>query len=98
MLHQQFRDNAPQQQEVAMEGKGCPLSLGNIILPKEKGGLRESIPGQFDQKSRVPEEETGVWGSQGGDRGLELSRRRKGQMLFSLCFLTKDYIRIMYPA
>ena len=34
-----------------------PLSLGNIIFPKEKGGLRESIPGQVDQKSRVSEEE-----------------------------------------
>ena len=75
-----------------------PLSLGNIIFPKEKGGLRESIPGQVDQKSRVSEEETGVWGSQGGDRGLEFSRRKKGQTLFSLCFLTKGYITIMYPA
>ena len=34
--------------------------------------MRESIPRQADKKSRVPEEEEqkGVWGSQGGDRGL----------------------------
>ena len=39
-----------------------------------------SIPRQVDEKSRVPEEEAeeekGVWGSQGGDRSLEFSRRR----------------------
>ena len=44
-----------------------PLSLGNIILLKEKGGMRESIPRQVD-KSGVPEEEKGVWGSQGGGK------------------------------
>ena len=57
------------------------LSLGNIILLKEKGGMRESIPRQVDKKSGVPEEEKGVWGSQ-GDRGLEFSRRRTGQLFF----------------
>ena len=72
------------------------LSLGNIILLKEKGGMRESIPRQFE-KSRVPKEEKGVWGCQGGDRGLEFSRRRKGQKFFPT-FLSKDYITIMYPA
>ena len=41
------------------------FSLGNIIVLKEKGGMRESIPRQDDKKSRVPEEEEGVWGSQG---------------------------------
>ena len=40
-----------------------PLSLGNIILLKEKGGRRESIPGQIDTKFRAPKEEKGVWGS-----------------------------------
>ena len=58
------------------------LSLGNIILLKEKGGMRESIPRQIEKKSRVLEEEKGVWGSQEGDRGLEFSRRRKGQTFF----------------
>ena len=73
------------------------LSLGNIILLKEKGGMRESIPRQVEKKSRVPEEEKGVWGSQGGDRGLEFSRRRRVQMFFPT-FLSKEYIIIMYPA
>ena len=50
---------------------------------------------QVDKKSRVPEEEKGVWSSQ-GDRGLEFSRR-KGQTFFST-FLRKDYIMTMYPA
>ena len=44
--------------------------------------LRESIPRQVDKKSEVSKEEKGVWGSQGGDRGLEFSRRRKGQNFF----------------
>ena len=54
--------------------------------------MRQSIPRQVDKKSGVPEEEKGVWGSQGGERGLgltrrkesglELSRRRKGQAFF----------------
>ena len=43
--------------------------------------MRESIPRQVDKKSGVPEEEKGVWGSQ-GDRGLEFSRRRTGQLFF----------------
>ena len=60
-----------------------PLSLGNIILLKEKGGMREPIPRQGDKKSEVPEEEKGVWGSWSGDRGLGFSRR-KGQIFFSL--------------
>ena len=57
------------------------FSLGNMIVLKDKGGMRESIPRQVDKKSRVPEEEKGVWGSRSGDRGLEFSRR-KGQMSF----------------
>ena len=60
--------------------------------------MRESIPRQVDKKSGVLEEEKGVWGSQGGDRGMEFSRRRKGQTFFSPTFLSKDYITIMYPA
>ena len=58
--------------------------------------MRESIPRQVNKKSRVLEEEKGLWGSQGGDRGLEFSRRRKGQMFFA-AFLSKDYITTMYP-
>ena len=56
-----------------------PLSLGNIILLKENGGMRESIPKHVDKKSGVPDEKKGAWGSQSRDRDLELSRRRKGE-------------------
>ena len=59
--------------------------------------MRESFPRQVDKKFGVPEEEKGVWGSQGGDRGLEFSRRRKGQTFFTT-FFSKDYVTIMYPA
>ena len=45
--------------------------------------VRESIPRQVDKKSGAPEEQKGVWGSQGGDRGVEFSKRRKGQTYFS---------------
>ena len=44
--------------------KTTPLSLGDIILLKEKGGMRESIPRQVDKKSGDPQER-GVWNSQG---------------------------------
>ena len=44
-----------------------PLPLGNIILLKEKGGMRETIPRQVDKKSRGPQ----------GEMGLEFSRRKK---------------------
>ena len=50
-----------------------PLSLGNMILLKEKGGMRELIPGQVD-KSGCPQ----------GEKGLEFSRRRKRQTFFFL--------------
>ena len=56
-----------------------PLSLGNIILLKEKGGVRESFPRQVDKKSRHPQ----------GERGLEYLRGRKDKLfyLFSSTFL-----------
>ena len=44
--------------------------------------LRESISREVDKKSGVPKEETGVGDSQSRDRGLEFSRRRKGQTSF----------------
>ena len=44
--------------------------------------MKESIHKQLDKKSRDHEEEKGVWGSQRGDRGLEFSRRKKGQIFF----------------
>ena len=62
--------------------KTTPLSLGNIILLKEKGENERSIPSHVDKKAGVPEVAKAVWGSQIGDRGLEFSRRRKGQTPF----------------
>ena len=58
--------------EAVMEWERCPFSLGNIILLKEKGGMRESFPRQVDKESRGPQ----------GERGLEFSRRKKGQTFF----------------
>ena len=56
--------------------------------------MRESVPRQVDRKSGAPEEERGVWGSQGGDGGLEFSRRRKGQTFFFLSeFLSLSHIK-----
>ena len=51
----------------------------------------ESIPRQVDRKSGVPEEEKGVWGSRGGDRCLEFSRRRKGQTFYSTLLCLSQY-------
>ena len=39
-----------------------------IVLSEQQRGLRESILTQVDKKSRVPEEERGVWNSQGGGK------------------------------
>ena len=55
-----------------MERERRPFSLGNIFLLKEKGGMRQSLPRQVDKKSRGPQ----------GERGLEFSRRKKGQTFF----------------
>ena len=74
-----------------------PVTLTTIHKGNCNMLLRESIPRQVGKKSGAPEEEKGIWGSQGGDRCLEFSRRKKRQMFFST-FLSKDYITIMYPA
>ena len=55
--------------------------------------MRESIPRQVDKKSRVPEEEIGIWDSRSRDRGLEFSRRRKGQTSFFSTFLSLSHIK-----
>ena len=57
--------------------------------------MRESVLRQVDKKPGFPEEEKGTWGSQGGDRGLEFLRRRKGQtsFFFSSAFLTLSHIK-----
>ena len=60
--------------------------------------VRESIPRQVDKKSRAPEEQKGVWGSQGGDRGLEFSKRRKGQTFFFFStFLSLSHKKHFFP-
>lgn len=47
--------------------------------------MSEPIPRQIDEKSGVPKEEEGVWGSWSGDRGLEFSRKKdKCFFFFSL--------------
>ena len=45
--------------------------------------MRQSIARHVDKKPGVPKEEKPVQGSQGEDRGLEFSRKRKGQTFFS---------------
>ena len=56
--------------------------------------MRESMPRQVDKKSGVPEDEKGIWGSGSQDRGLELSRRRKGQTpFFPSTFLSLSHIK-----
>jgi len=60
--------------EAVMERERRPFSLGNIILLKEKGGMRESFPRQVDKESKGPQ----------GERDLEFSRRKKGQTFFLL--------------
>ena len=47
--------------------------------------MRESIPRWVDKKSRVPEEEKGVCGSQSRGGGLKFFRR-KGQTSFFFFF------------
>ena len=62
------------------------LSLGNIILLKEKRGMRESISTLVDNNwGSLDAEERGVWVSQEGGTGLEFSRK-KGQMCFFFFF------------
>ena len=69
-----------------------PFFLGNIILLKEKGGLRESIPRQIDKNSRVPGGEKGSGALEMEIGHLELSRSRKGQLFFSSTFLSFSHL------
>ena len=57
-----------------MERERHPFSLGNIILLKEKGGMKESFARQVDKESRGPQ----------GERGLEFSGGRKDKLFFFL--------------
>ena len=42
-----------------MEQERHPFSLGNIILLKEKGEMKESFPRQVDKESRGPQKREG---------------------------------------
>ena len=63
-----------------------PFSLGNIILLKEKRGMKESIPRQIDKKSRVPKEEKGIWDSQSGDWESSILKEEKRTIFFFFFF------------
>ena len=58
-----------------------PFFLGNITLKEKEGGWVESQPRQVD-KSWDPKEEREVWGSQGGDRGLEFLKEKERTNIF----------------
>ena len=77
MLPLQLRDNAPSQLRSSYGMRMMPLFPRQHDSPKEKGGMRESFPRQVDKKSRGPQ----------GERGLEFSRRKKGQTFFSFSTL-----------
>ena len=53
------------------KGKATNNTQGD---PHKDNSLRESVPRQIDKKSRGPQ----------GERGLEFSRRKKGQTFLSL--------------
>ena len=48
----------------------------------------ESVPRQVDKKSRVPEEERGVWDSQGGGKDKHL--------FFPSTFLSLSHIKLFF--
>ena len=50
--------------------------------------VRESIPGQVDKKSGVPEEEKGVWNFQGGGKDKRL--------FFPSTFLSLSHIKTFF--
>ena len=72
MLPHQFRDNAPCQLGSSYGMRTMPLFPRQHNSPKKKRGMRESVPRQVDRESRGPQ----------GERGLEFSRRKKGQTFF----------------
>ena len=77
-------------------GLPCP-PLVDLPDPGIEPLLRESIPRQVDKMFGLPKEEIGVWGSWGGDMGLELSRRRKGQASFFFStFLSLSHIKFCF--
>ena len=71
MLPHQFTDNAPCQLGSSYGMRMIPFFPKQHNSPKRKGG-DESVPRQVDKESRGPQ----------GERGLEFSRRKKGQTFF----------------
>jgi len=61
-------------------------SILKVISPGYSLEVRESIPRYIDKKSRGPQ----------GDRGLEFSRRRKGQTFFPSTFFSLSHINCFY--
>ena len=52
--------------------------------------MRESIPRQVDKKSGVPEEDRGVWNSQGGGKD-------KCLFFFSSLYIPQSYKTFFFP-
>ena len=71
-----------------------PMWVPNLWLPLVCTGKRETIPRQAD-KSGVPEEERGIWGSWRGDRVWNSQGGGKNKRFFPT-FLSKDYITTMF--
>ena len=86
MLPHQLRDNAPYHLRSSYGMRMMPFFLGNVILLKEKGAMRESRPRQID-KFRVPKEEKGVWGSRSRDWESGILKEEKRTNFFSSVFL-----------
>ena len=57
------------------EENGYPLQCSCLENPMDR--VRESFPRQVDKESRGPQ----------GERGLEFSRRKKGQIFFFLLYI-----------
>ena len=72
MLPHQFRDNPPCQLGSSYGTRTMPLFPRQHNSPKRKGGDERVMSRQVDRESRGPQ----------GERGLEFSRRKKGQTFF----------------
>ena len=63
---------------------GETVKNGNRNGKKMLPFLRESIPRQIDNKSKVPKEEKGVWGSRSRDWGSGIIKEEKRTTFFAL--------------
>ena len=62
---------------------GETVKNGNRNGKKNVTILRESIPRQIDNKSKVPKEEKGVWGSRSRDWGSGIIKEEKRTNFFA---------------